>query len=235
MNPFSIKMVIWVYRVWRFQVLFCVSVKSVSYTHLAATVAIFDIKGETGGWQTLKECGNPVLSNAESAKGIKDVYIYWTDTEFNYSNTELDLLTANEAPEQSEISVEVQPRDAEIELLDADGYGYTVQNGGQTMLCLLYTSGVPMNILETIDLKKYYGAEPNITRALDGVSLTVGEGEFIAIVGTSGSGKSTLLNMIGGLDVPTSGKVIVDGKDLFTMKDQQLTIFRRRDVYKRQA
>ncbi len=90
--------------------------------------------------------------------------------------------------------------------------------------------GVPMNILETIDLKKYYGAEPNITRALDGVSLTVGEGEFIAIVGTSGSGKSTLLNMIGGLDVPTSGKVIVDGKDLFTMKDQQLTIFRRRKI-----
>lgn len=87
-----------------------------------------------------------------------------------------------------------------------------------------------MNILETIDLKKYYGAEPNITRALDGVSLTVGEGEFIAIVGTSGSGKSTLLNMIGGLDVPTSGKVIVDGKDLFTMKDQQLTIFRRRKI-----
>lgn len=87
-----------------------------------------------------------------------------------------------------------------------------------------------MNILETIDLKKYYGTEPNITRALDGVSLTVTGGEFIAIVGTSGSGKSTLLNMIGGLDVPTSGKVLVDGKDLSTLKDEQLTIFRRRKI-----
>ena len=90
--------------------------------------------------------------------------------------------------------------------------------------------GVPMNILETIDLKKYYGSEPNITRALDGVSLTIAAGEFVAIVGTSGSGKSTLLNMIGGLDVPTSGKVIVDGKDLSSMNDEQLTIFRRRKI-----
>lgn len=87
-----------------------------------------------------------------------------------------------------------------------------------------------MNILETIDLKKYYGTKPNITYALDGVSLTVAAGEFIAIVGTSGSGKSTLLNMIGGLDVPTSGKVFVDGKDLSTLKDEQLTIFRRRKI-----
>ena len=87
-----------------------------------------------------------------------------------------------------------------------------------------------MNILETIDLKKYYGAEPNITRALDGVSLTITAGEFVAIVGTSGSGKSTLLNMIGGLDIPTSGKVIVDGKDLSSMNDEQLTIFRRRKI-----
>ena len=87
-----------------------------------------------------------------------------------------------------------------------------------------------MNILETIDLKKYYGSEPNITRALDGVSLTIAAGEFVAIVGTSGSGKSTLLNMIGGLDVPTSGKVIVDGKDLSSMNDEQLTIFRRRKI-----
>ena len=85
-----------------------------------------------------------------------------------------------------------------------------------------------MNILETIDLKKYYGSEPNITRALDGFSLTIAAGKFVAIVGTSGSGKSTLLNMIGGLDVPTSGKVIVDGKDLSSMNDEQLTIFRRR-------
>ena len=87
-----------------------------------------------------------------------------------------------------------------------------------------------MNILETIDLKKYYGSEPNITRALDGVSLTIAAGEFVAIVGTSGSGKSTLLNMIGGLDVPTSGKVIVDGKDLSSMNDEQITIFRRRKI-----
>ena len=87
-----------------------------------------------------------------------------------------------------------------------------------------------MNILETIDLKKYYGSELNITRALDGVSLTIAAGEFVAIVGTSGSGKSTLLNMIGGLDVPTSGKVIVDGKDLSSMNDEQLTIFRRRKI-----
>ena len=87
-----------------------------------------------------------------------------------------------------------------------------------------------MPILQTTDLKKYYGAKPNITKALDGVSLSVEHGEFVAIVGTSGSGKSTLLNMIGGLDVSTSGKVIVDGKDLSTLKDEQLTIFRRRKI-----
>ena len=71
-----------------------------------------------------------------------------------------------------------------------------------------------MSILQTTELKKYYGAEPNITRALDGVTLSIEKGEFVAIVGTSGSGKSTLLNMIGGLDVPTSGQVVVDGKEL---------------------
>ena len=87
-----------------------------------------------------------------------------------------------------------------------------------------------MSILQTTELKKYYGAEPNITRALDGVTLSIEKGEFVAIVGTSGSGKSTLLNMIGGLDVPTSGKVIVDGRDLSTLKDEQLTIFRRRKI-----
>ena len=87
-----------------------------------------------------------------------------------------------------------------------------------------------MPILQTTDLKKYYGKEPNITKALDGVSLSVEHGEFVAIVGTSGSGKSTLLNMIGGLDTPTSGKVIVDGRDLSTLKDEQLTIFRRRKM-----
>ena len=87
-----------------------------------------------------------------------------------------------------------------------------------------------MSILQTTELKKYYGTKPNITKALDGVNLSVEQGEFVAIVGTSGSGKSTLLNMIGGLDVPTSGKVIVDGRDLSTVKDEQLTIFRRRKI-----
>ena len=87
-----------------------------------------------------------------------------------------------------------------------------------------------MSILQTTELKKYYGAKPNITRALDGVTLSIEKGEFVAIVGPSGSGKSTLLNMIGGLDVPTSGKVIVDGRELSTLKDEQLTIFRRRKI-----
>lgn len=80
------------------------------------------------------------------------------------------------------------------------------------------------------ELKKYYGTEPNITKALDGVTLAINEGEFAAIVGTSGSGKSTLLNMMGGLDIPTSGKVKVRGKELSEMKDEQLTIFRRRNI-----
>lgn len=87
-----------------------------------------------------------------------------------------------------------------------------------------------MSILQTTDLKKYYGAAPNITKALDGVTLSVEQGEFVAIVGTSGSGKSTLLNMIGGLDLPTAGKVIVDGKELSMLNDEQLTIFRRRKI-----
>ena len=87
-----------------------------------------------------------------------------------------------------------------------------------------------MSILQTTDLKKYYGAAPHITKALDGVTLSVEQGEFVAIVGTSGSGKSTLLNMIGGLDVPTTGKVTVDGKELSTLNDEQLTIFRRRKI-----
>lgn len=87
-----------------------------------------------------------------------------------------------------------------------------------------------MHILETTDLKKYYGTEPNLTRALDGVNFTVEEGEFVAVVGTSGSGKSTLLHMLGGLDRPTSGSVTVDGQKLFDLSDEALTIFRRRKI-----
>lgn len=87
-----------------------------------------------------------------------------------------------------------------------------------------------MNILQTIALKKIYGSGENQVRALDGVNLTVQKGEFVAVVGTSGSGKSTLLHMLGGLDRPTDGKVIVDGKEIFTLKDEELTIFRRRKI-----
>ena len=87
-----------------------------------------------------------------------------------------------------------------------------------------------MSVLQTIDLKKYYGTEPNITRALDGVNFSVEDGEFVAVVGTSGSGKSTLLHMMGGLDTPTSGTVIVRGEELAKKNDEQLTIFRRRNI-----
>ena len=87
-----------------------------------------------------------------------------------------------------------------------------------------------MSVLQTIDLKKYYGTKPNITRALDGVNFSVEDGEFVAVVGTSGSGKSTLLHMMGGLDTPTSGNVIVRDKELSKMNDEQLTIFRRRNI-----
>ena len=87
-----------------------------------------------------------------------------------------------------------------------------------------------MSILQTIDLKKYYGTEPNSTRALDGVNFSVEDGEFVAVVGTSGSGKSTLLHMMGGLDTPTSGTVIVRGEELAKKNDEQLTIFRRRNL-----
>ena len=87
-----------------------------------------------------------------------------------------------------------------------------------------------MSILQTTDLKKHYGAEPNITKALDGVTLSIEQGEFVAIVGTSGSGKSTLLNMMGGLDVPTLGSVKVKGKELAKLNDEQLTLFRRRNI-----
>lgn len=87
-----------------------------------------------------------------------------------------------------------------------------------------------MSILQVTELKKYYGTEPNITKALDGVTLTIEQGEFVAIVGTSGSGKSTLLNMMGGLDVPTSGSVKIRDKELAHMNNEQLTIFRRRNI-----
>ena len=87
-----------------------------------------------------------------------------------------------------------------------------------------------MSILETNDLRKIYGSGDTEVKALDGVNLRVENGEFVAIVGTSGSGKSTLLHMLGGLDRPTSGSVIVDGKDIFRLKDEALTIFRRRKI-----
>lgn len=87
-----------------------------------------------------------------------------------------------------------------------------------------------MTILETKGLKKIYGAGAAQVRALDGVNLKVEEGEFVSIVGTSGSGKSTLLHMLGGLDRPTEGEVIVQGKNIFSLRDDQLTIFRRRKI-----
>ena len=87
-----------------------------------------------------------------------------------------------------------------------------------------------MSILETKDLRKIYGSGDTEVRALDGVNLSVENGEFVAIVGTSGSGKSTLLHMLGGLDRPTGGSVTVDGKDIFQLKDEALTIFRRRKI-----
>ena len=87
-----------------------------------------------------------------------------------------------------------------------------------------------MAILETRGLRKVYGSGDTEVRALDGVDLAVEKGEFAAVVGTSGSGKSTLLHMLGGLDRPTGGSVIVDGRDLSTLKDEELTIFRRRKI-----
>ena len=87
-----------------------------------------------------------------------------------------------------------------------------------------------MEILQVSNLKKIYGSGENAVHALDGVSLSVEKGEFVAVVGTSGSGKSTLLHMLGGLDRPTSGRVMVDGKDIFSLKDEALTNFRRRKI-----
>lgn len=85
-------------------------------------------------------------------------------------------------------------------------------------------------ILQTENLKKYYGTGQTEVKALDGVDFAVCEGEFVSVVGTSGSGKSTLLHMLGGLDRPTSGEVVIDGKQIFSMKDDALTIFRRRKI-----
>lgn len=87
-----------------------------------------------------------------------------------------------------------------------------------------------MEILKTDSLKKYYRQTGSEVRAIDGVDIRVEAGEFVAIAGTSGSGKTTLLNMLGGLDRPTEGKVFIDGKDIFSLKDEELTIFRRRKI-----
>lgn len=87
-----------------------------------------------------------------------------------------------------------------------------------------------MSILKTENLKKIYGSGAGEVHALNGINLTVENGEFVAVVGTSGSGKSTLLHLLGGLDRPTSGKVFVDGKDIFSLKEEALTIFRRRKI-----
>ncbi|KAI4440906.1 putative ABC transporter ATP-binding protein [Schaedlerella arabinosiphila] len=85
-------------------------------------------------------------------------------------------------------------------------------------------------ILETIDLVKYYGDGDSQIKAIDHTSITVSHGEFVAVVGRSGSGKSTLLHMLGGLDRPDSGQVIISGQDLFSLKDEQLAVFRRRKI-----
>ena len=87
-----------------------------------------------------------------------------------------------------------------------------------------------MNLLEVQNLSKTYGSGEATVHALKGATFSVPKGEFVAIVGESGSGKSTLLNMIGALDTPTSGKVFIDGKDIFSMKDRNLTVFRRRNI-----
>ena len=87
-----------------------------------------------------------------------------------------------------------------------------------------------MSILQALDLKKIYGKGENEVRALDGVTLSVDHGEFVAVVGTSGSGKSTLLHLLGGLDRPTDGKVTIEGQDIFSLKEEALTIFRRRKI-----
>lgn len=87
-----------------------------------------------------------------------------------------------------------------------------------------------MSILKTTSLKKYYGCDESLVKAIDNTNIDIKEGEFVAIVGKSGSGKSTLLHMIGGLDRPTDGKVFIDKSDIFSLKDEQLAIFRRRKI-----
>ena len=87
-----------------------------------------------------------------------------------------------------------------------------------------------MTILKATNLKKYYGRNESLVKALDEVNVSVKSGQFVAIIGTSGSGKSTLLNMLGGLDTPTSGSVAVEGNNLEKMREEQLTVFRRRRI-----
>ncbi len=87
-----------------------------------------------------------------------------------------------------------------------------------------------MSILKTSNLKKYYGNGENLVKAIDNANIDIKEGEFVAIVGRSGSGKSTLLHMIGGLDNPTEGKVYINSKDIFSLKEEELAIFRRRNI-----
>lgn len=87
-----------------------------------------------------------------------------------------------------------------------------------------------MKILYTENLSKHYGTGESLVRALDNVNLEINEGEFVAIIGKSGSGKSTLLHMIGGLDIPTSGNVYIDNKNIFTLKEEELAVFRRRKI-----
>lgn len=100
----------------------------------------------------------------------------------------------------------------------------------KTMIQIFVLEEILMMILNTKDLRKQYGSFETAVHALDGVNLSIENGEFLAIVGTSGSGKSTLLHMLGGLDRPTSGSVTVDGKETFSLKDEELTIFRRRKI-----